>query len=141
MLAILDDQAVMIHGHFVKGFKQVVCYENANKMSKRILTSKRQNAIWCHQNQLCFVHIFLILVCCTIGTRKGISYRAYDEEMSKPLLVLTLLKIISDINGISVYRFLYSNRWYINNISKAVALKVLISRRIVLTITKGVVAI
>ena len=34
------------------------------------VTSKVLNAIWsCHQNQLCFVHIFLILVCCTIATR------------------------------------------------------------------------
>ena len=33
---------------------------DANETSSWILT-KRRNAIWCHQNRLCFVHIFLIL--------------------------------------------------------------------------------
>ena len=48
------------------------------------------NAIWCHQNQLGFVHIFLILVCCRIATRIRISYEACDEEMLKALIILSL---------------------------------------------------
>ena len=40
-----------------------------------------------NQNQLCFVHIFLIL---------DTLYKCYQKgEMPKPQLVLTLLKIIS----------------------------------------------
>ena len=35
MLAILDDQAVIIHGHSVKGIERVVrCYENANEVRR-----------------------------------------------------------------------------------------------------------
>ena len=33
LLAIVDDQAVILHGHSVKGFEQVVCYENTNETS------------------------------------------------------------------------------------------------------------
>ena len=61
----------------------------------RTLTSKIQKVIWRHQNQLCFVHIFLILVCSRIATTMRNSYKACDEEVLKPLLILTLLKIIS----------------------------------------------
>ena len=81
-----------LHGHSVKGFKWVVLYENA---TSRMLTSKIQNVIWCQSDQLWFVHTFLILVCCTIATRKGLFYKACDEDMHNLLLVLTLLKIIS----------------------------------------------
>ena len=81
-----------------------------------------------NQNQLCFVHIFFILVCCTIATRKGFSYRTCDEEMSKSLLVLTLLKIVSQYQWYMKYiDFMLQSIVYLNNISKAVALKGLIS--------------
>ena len=64
VLAILDNQAASIHGHSVKGIKRVVCsYENANKTPSWILTSKRQNALCCHQNQFCFVQIFHVVGC------------------------------------------------------------------------------
>ena len=99
MMAILDEQAVIIHGQSVKELEQVVCYENANETSSWILTPKRRNAIWCQLESAMFCAHLSYFVCCTI------AYRTCDEEMSKPLLVLTLLKIISNINRISVYRF------------------------------------
>ena len=45
-----------------------------------------------YQNQQCFVHVFLILVCCTIATRIGNFYRACDEEMLKSLLILAVFE-------------------------------------------------
>ena len=73
---------------------------------------------------------------------RGFSYRVCDEEMPNPLLVLTLLKIISQ------------SQWYISlsisylllivylNISKLSCIEsISISRRIVLKITKIAVAI
>ena len=49
-----------------------------------------------NQNQLCFVHIFLIFgYAVQLLPETRFSYRACDEEMHKPQLVLTLLKIIS----------------------------------------------
>ena len=56
---------------------------------------------------------------------RGFSYRACDEEMPKPLLVLTLLKIISRYQW--YINFVLQSIVYLNNISKVVALKVLIS--------------
>ena len=86
---------VILHQHSVKGIEVVrCCNENENKTSSD-LTLKRRNAIWSHQNKLCFVHIFLILDTLYICYQKGgFSYRACDEEMPNPLLVLTPLKII-----------------------------------------------
>ena len=51
-----------------------------------------------NQNQLCFVHIFLILVCCRIATRIRIFYKACDEERLKSKLLFILLRIIYDAN-------------------------------------------
>ena len=84
VLAIQNDQVVVYKWTHCKS--SIQSFEYANKMS-RMLTLKIQNEIWCQQNQLCFVHIVLTLVCCTIATRKGNSYRACDEEMLKPLLI------------------------------------------------------
>ena len=60
-----------------------------------MLMLKIQKVIWCHQNQLCFVHIFLILVCCTIATKMEIFYGTCNEEMLKSSLILILLTIVS----------------------------------------------
>ena len=65
MLAILENQAVIIHGHSIKGIKQVVCcYENANETSSDLdveetkarsgVNQKRQNAIWCQPESAMF---------------------------------------------------------------------------------------
>ena len=71
LLAILDNKAVIIYGHSVKGIETVVRhYENTNKTSSWILTLKGPNAIWCHQIQLCFIFIFLIL---------GVLYNWYQK--------------------------------------------------------------
>ena len=70
-------------------------FMSRSNMRTRTLTSKIQNMICCHLNHLCFVHIFLILVCCTIATRIGNFYRAYNEEMFKSSLILILLTIIN----------------------------------------------
>ena len=81
-----------IHEHFCKRIRWVGWY--AYKTSKA-LTSKIQNVIWCYQNQLYFVHIFFIMVCCRIATGIRISYKACDEKMLKSWLILILLKISS----------------------------------------------
>ena len=73
VLAILDENAVIIHGHSVKGIERVVQgSENANKTSrdpaveetKCDLVSTRISYVLC--TSLSF------WVCCTIVTRKGI---------------------------------------------------------------------
>ena len=121
LLAILDDQAVIIHGHSVKGIEQVICcYENANETSSWIDLVSPESARFCSH----FSHFGYAV---QLIPERGFSYRACDEEMPKPLLVLMLLKIIS--------RY----QWYISSIdivslidriskySKEEALKVLIS--------------
>ena len=40
LLALLDKEAVIIHGHSVKGFQQVVCCENANETSSGSWTTR-----------------------------------------------------------------------------------------------------
>ena len=59
-------QLLCIPGNSVKRFVWIVPY--ANKGS-RTLTLNIRNAIWCYRNQLCFVHTFLILICCRIASR------------------------------------------------------------------------
>ena len=44
---------------------------------------------------LCFVHIFLLLVCYTIATSIENFFQACGEEMLKTLVILTLLMIIN----------------------------------------------
>ena len=48
-----------------------------------------------NQNQLCFVHIFLIFDTLYNCYQNEDFLQGCDEEMHKPQLVLTLLKIIS----------------------------------------------
>ena len=62
--------AVIIHGHSVKGFEQVVRYENANKTSGWILMPKRQNAIWCQPESAMF---------CAHLSHFGMLYICYEE--------------------------------------------------------------
>ena len=101
------------------------------------MKSKIRNAIWpCQQNQLCFVHIFLILVCCRIATMKRNSYKACDEEMLKPLLILTLLKIISRYYW---YIDLVNNRCYITLLTSSCIRNNTISGRNLFTITEATV--
>ena len=67
LLAILADQAVIIHGHSVKGIERVVrcCNENANvEETKRDLVSTRISYVLCTS--------FSFWVCCTFATKKGI---------------------------------------------------------------------
>ena len=60
------------------------------------LTSKRQNAIWCQPESAMFcAHLSHFGYAVQLLPERGLSYRAGDEEMPKPSLVLTLLKIIS----------------------------------------------
>ena len=92
VLAIVDNQAVIIHGHSVKGIERVVChcYENTNA------TLKRQNTIWCQPESAMFcAHLSHFGYGVHLLPERGFSNRAGDEGMPKPLLVLTLLKIIS----------------------------------------------
>ena len=97
LLAILGKNAVTIHRHSVKGIERVVCCcnENANERSSD-LTSKRQNAIWCQPESAMFcAHLSHFGYAVHLLPERGFSYRAGDEEMPKPLLVCTLLKILS----------------------------------------------
>ena len=96
LLATLDNQAVIIHGHSVKGIEQVVCHENANETSSWISTSKRRNAIWCRPElAIICAHLSHVGYAVHLLPERGFSYRVCDEEMPNLLLVLTLLKIIS----------------------------------------------
>ena len=100
LLAILDGNAVIIHGHSLKGIERVVCcYENANKTSSWILTSTRRNTIWSQPESAMFcAHLSHFGYVVYLLPERGYYYMAGDEEMPKPLLVLSLLKIISLIS-------------------------------------------
>ena len=67
LLAILDNQAVIIHGHSVKEIERVICMRTRTRDVKAILYETR---VGVNQNQLCFVHIFLIL---------GMLYNCYQK--------------------------------------------------------------
>ena len=62
-------EAVIIHGHSVKGIERVI--QMRTRRQGDLDEIRRRNAIWCHQNQLCFVHIFLILDMLYICYQKG----------------------------------------------------------------------
>ena len=117
MLAILDDQAVIIHGNSVKGIEGAVRrYENANETSSWILTSKTQNAICCQpESAMLCAHLSHFGYAVQLLPKRGFSYRACDEEMPKPQLVLTLSKIIS---GYQWYISLSDIVYRIDSISK-----------------------
>ena len=95
------------HGHSVRGFEWVVWYANGTSRgswhprrvskTKCNLVSTRISYVLCTS--------FSFLGRCTNGPRQGNFYRVCDEKMLNPLLVLTLLKIISDINDVSVHQF------------------------------------
>ena len=73
---------------------------------------------------------------------RGFSYRACDEEMSKPLLVLTLLKIISRYQWyISLSISYLLSIVYLNMSKRSCIESINISHMTVLTITKIAVAI
>ena len=73
---------------------------------------------------------------------RGFSYRTCDEEMSKPLLILTLMKIISRYQWYISLSISYLLSIVYLNISQRTCIESInISRRIVLTITKIAVAI
>ena len=96
-LTLQDDSAVPCTWTLCKriGMSCLICEQERS----RTLTSKIQNTIWCHQNQLCFVHIFLMLVCCRIATRIRIFYKACDEERLNSKLLLRILRIIYVANN------------------------------------------
>ena len=93
-----------------------------------ILTSKRRKAVWCQPESAMFcAHLSHSGYTVQLLQERGFSYKACDEEMPKPLLVLTLLKIISRYQWYISLSMLYLLLIVYLNISKAVALKVLIS--------------
>ena len=56
----------------------------------------KENAIWCQPESAMFcAHLSHFGYAVQLLPGRGFSYREYDEEMSKSLLVLTLLKIVS----------------------------------------------
>ena len=63
---------------------------------KLVLTSKRQKTIWCQPESAMFcTHLSHFGYAVHLLPERGFSYGGCDEEMHKPQLVLTLLKIIS----------------------------------------------
>ena len=96
----------------VKEIKRVVrCYENANKTSKGSWRQRDKTQSSVNQNQLCFVHIFLIW---------GTLYNCYRKEDFPTGLVMKkcpnhssfslFWRLSVDINGISVLWILLPNR-------------------------------
>ena len=66
------------------------------KRCQGILTSKRRNAIRCQPESAMFcTHLSHFGYAVHLLSERGFSYLTCDEEMSKSLLILTLLKIIS----------------------------------------------
>ena len=110
VLAILDDQAVIIHLHSVKGWNQSLVVMRTRTRRRGIwMSTKRRNAIWCQPESAMFcAHLSHFGYAVQLLPEKWLSYRACDEEMSKPLHVLTLLKIISLISMVyQFYRYCY----------------------------------
>ena len=61
-----------------------------------VLTSKKRNAIWRQPESAMFcTHLSHSGYAVHLLPERGFSYSGCDEEMHKPQLVLTLLKIIS----------------------------------------------
>ena len=81
VLTILDNQAVTIHEHSLKG--------NRTSPERKQDSDRRANRpIWCHQDQLCFVHIFLIL---------DTLYNCYQkEDFPTGYVMKKLLAILDD---------------------------------------------
>ena len=90
-------QAVIIHGHSVTGIEPVVCVMRTRTRRQGIWMSRKiGNAIWCQLESAMFcTHLSHFGYAVHLLPKRGFSYRACDEEMPKPQLVLTLLKIIS----------------------------------------------
>ena len=105
LLAILDENAVTIHGHSVKGINRVVrCYENANSTSSWFDIDEYETQSGVSQNQLCFVHIFLILDTLYICYQKGDFPTGLVMKRCPNNSTFSLFWRLSvDINGISVY--------------------------------------
>ena len=73
VLAILDDQAVIIHGHSVKGMEQVVrCYENASETSSDLDVEETKRDLVSSRISYVLYTSFSFWICCTIATKKGI---------------------------------------------------------------------
>ena len=66
-------EAAIIHGHSVKSIERVVyVYEKASKTSRYLdVKEETKRDLVSGQNQLCFVHIFLILDALYICYQKG----------------------------------------------------------------------
>ena len=94
---MIDKNTVTIHGHSVKGIERVVCVIRTQTRRQGIWTStKRRNAIWSQPESAMFcTHLSHFGYAVQLLPERGFSYMACDEEMNKPQLVLTLLKIIS----------------------------------------------
>ena len=65
------------------------------------LTTKRRNKVWCPPESAMFcTHLSHFGYAVQLLPERGFYYTACDEEMHKPQLVLTLLKIISLISTV-----------------------------------------
>ena len=69
------------------------------RTSRQVDLTSRRNAIWCQPESAMFcTHLSHFGYTVHLLPERGFSYRACDEKMPKPQLVLTLLKIISLIS-------------------------------------------
>ena len=84
MLAILDDQAVIIHGHSVKGIARVVrcCNENANETSRDPDFEVTKCDLVLPESAMFCTHLSHFGYAVQLRPERGFSYRASDEEMS-----------------------------------------------------------
>ena len=74
VLAILDNQADITHGHSVKGIKQVVrcCYENANETSSDLDIEETKRDLVSTRISYFLYTSFSFWIRFTFATRKGI---------------------------------------------------------------------
>ena len=91
---------IILHGHSVK--RVVHC----NLTQTRPWRRRDETRSGFSQDQLCFVHIFLILDMLYNCYQKGdFSQRACDEEMSNHRSLSLFWRLSVDINGIWVHRY------------------------------------
>ena len=94
-MAVLDENAVIIHGHSVKGIQRVVrCYANENEMSSDLDVKETKWYLVSLESAMFFAHPSHFGYAVHLLPERGFSYRSHFFEDYQ-----------FDVNGISVYQF------------------------------------
>ena len=111
MLAILDDLAVIIHGHSVKGIERVVrcCNENANETLMNLDVKETKHNLVLTRVSYVLCTSFSFWICRTIATRKRRNVQTIArshsfEDYQSISMVYQSIDMVSIIDSISKYK-------------------------------------